>query len=432
MRMTIFLAGIAAICASASCAAIGLYECSEPVPEAALAGRSDEEVRAIRRIERLGGRITIDDKKPDMPVVTINCLMGRVGDAEIKLFKYFPRLRTVVLSGNRITDVGLDYLADLPQVEELMFESVPVTSKGLASLTKLPRLKLLSLSWTKVDQAGLEQIEKLQNLEELDVDVPLGDEELRHVGKLTKLRKLHQPFWSCLGGINFEGMDLELVDGGAIGHVRLKTQVTDEGLRHLEGLTSLEDLNLFSSQFTDTGLKSLAMCKSLRRLELAGSQVTDEGLASLQSLTSLEYLGLANTRVQGAGLSHLSCLPKLRSLCLGGFQTTLTHDGICHLAKIEQLRELELRGRSITDNHVDLIAVMPHLQKLILDETKVSDAGLAHAARLPELQNISIRNSSGVTAGGVEELKASRPSLSVEYWPVQSARRASVVDGWLR
>ncbi len=61
-----------------------------------------------------------------------------------------------------------------------------------------------------------------------------------------------------------------------------ETQITDSGLEHLKGLTSLQELQLDSTKVTDTGLEHLKSLKSLHYLHLDSTNVTDEGVKKLQ------------------------------------------------------------------------------------------------------------------------------------------------------
>jgi Leucine-rich repeat (LRR) protein len=92
-----------------------------------------------------------------------------------------------------------------------------------------------------------------------------------------------------------------------------RSKVTDAGLAHLQGLTSLQGLVLDKTQVTDAGLAHLQGLTSLRGLYLENTQVTDAGLAHLQGLTSLQELYLNNTQVTDAGLAELrKALPNLQ------------------------------------------------------------------------------------------------------------------------
>ena len=83
------------------------------------------------------------------------------------------------------------------------------------------------------------------------------------------------------------------------------TQVTDAGLRHLEGLSKLQKVSLNDTKVTDAGLEHLKGLTSLETLDLANTRVTDAGLEHLKRLTKLQSLNLVNTRVTDAGVKKL-------------------------------------------------------------------------------------------------------------------------------
>jgi hypothetical protein len=83
------------------------------------------------------------------------------------------------------------------------------------------------------------------------------------------------------------------------------TYVTDTGLEHLRGLTSLRELYLSRTQFTDAGLQHLGGLSNLRRLVLYNARLTDAGLEHLKGMTNLEKLHLYNTQVTDEGVQQL-------------------------------------------------------------------------------------------------------------------------------
>ena len=79
------------------------------------------------------------------------------------------------------------------------------------------------------------------------------------------------------------GATIKVNEQGEIDHVGLfGTPITDAGLVHLKGLTSLQDLNLSGTKITDVGLAHLAGLTSLRPLRLHNTQITDAGAAKLR------------------------------------------------------------------------------------------------------------------------------------------------------
>jgi len=85
------------------------------------------------------------------------------------------------------------------------------------------------------------------------------------------------------------------------------TKVTDAGLMHLKGFTSLRTLWLNNTKITDVGLVHLKGLTNLQRLSLSHTNVTDAGLVHLKGLTSLQELDLWRIKVTGDGLMHLAC-----------------------------------------------------------------------------------------------------------------------------
>jgi Leucine-rich repeat (LRR) protein len=89
-------------------------------------------------------------------------------------------------------------------------------------------------------------------------------------------------------------------------------RITDAGVKHLAGLTRLQNLNLMGQHVTDEGLKHLSGMTNLRSLALSFSGITDEGLKHLEELRSLHSLHLYGTRVTPAGRAALKAkLPLL-------------------------------------------------------------------------------------------------------------------------
>ncbi len=89
-------------------------------------------------------------------------------------------------------------------------------------------------------------------------------------------------------------------------------QITDTGMKHLRGLTSLQTLWLSNTQITDAGLKNLEG-QYISHLELNDTRVTDAGLDHLRTVTGLRELDLRRTRVTDEGVKNLQqALPKCR------------------------------------------------------------------------------------------------------------------------
>ena len=58
-------------------------------------------------------------------------------------------------------------------------------------------------------------------------------------------------------------------------------RATGPGFAHLEGLASLQELDLTTTSVTDEAVRHIAKLTSLERLALSNSDITDDGIAQL-------------------------------------------------------------------------------------------------------------------------------------------------------
>lgn len=105
----------------------------------------------------------------------------------------------------------------------------------------------------------------------------------------------------------------------------LDTLATDEDLRYLADVPTVEWVHLSNTKVTDKGLLYLLACPKLRNLTLDGLPITDDGLAQLIVLKELEEISLSRTQITDAGLEHLAKLPNLKNIWLRG--TAITDGG---------------------------------------------------------------------------------------------------------
>ncbi|MCH8343584.1 MAG: NACHT domain-containing protein [Planctomycetes bacterium] len=125
-------------------------------------------------------------------------------------------------------------------------------------------------------------------------------------------------------------------------------------------------------------------------------------LASLTGLTSLSLRGFNNI----ISLDGLESLANLRTLNLTGCKCISRPDGLAdlvHLAALSSLQKLVLANTQVTDAGLEHVAALGSLQWLSLDNTKVTDAGLEHLAGLTRLQTLWLDNTK-VTDAGLERL----------------------------
>ena len=114
-------------------------------PWSAISVLADEaEDKAVKAIQKMGGRIDRDMKAKGKPIVSVVLDGPKVTDAGLKHLAGLKQLRALTLGGTKVTDKGLKHLAGLKQLRELILSGTKVTGKGKADLKKaLPKLKII-------------------------------------------------------------------------------------------------------------------------------------------------------------------------------------------------------------------------------------------------------------------------------------------------
>ena len=122
-----------------------------------------------------------------------------------------------------------------------------------------------------------------------------------------------------------------------VSHADLKPSV------HLEGLTALEELRIAGIPITDEGMKHLSGLTALRVLQIYDDQanVGDSGVSALKDMRRLEYLWISGP---------------------------ITDRGLGQLEHLESLRFLYARSRMISDAAVQYLKQkLPILQEVRID-----------------------------------------------------------------
>ena len=204
-----------------------------------------------------------------------------------------------------------------------------------------------------------------------------------------------------------------------------RSEVTDEGLVHLQGFPKLESLFLNSTSITDAGLSNLRHVPLLRDLRLNETSVTDAGLVHLKTLKQLRTLVLDDTRIRGTGFGNIGCLPHVEELWLQSTEVDdaalqelakcrnlktlyfadapITDKGLMEIAKLLQLERLSLMHTKVTDEGLKRLQSLSQLRELTLDRTSITDAGLPHLVAIESLREIHLVGT-GVTDRGVPTL----------------------------
>jgi len=125
------------------------------------AARADE-ASAAKAVEKLGGKVTRDEKLPGKPVTGVTLGGGRVTDAGLKELKELTQLTTLSLNHARVTGAGLKQLKDLKRLTSLALHNTKVTDADLKELKDLKQLTTLYLNMTGVTDAGLKELKSAE------------------------------------------------------------------------------------------------------------------------------------------------------------------------------------------------------------------------------------------------------------------------------
>lgn len=136
-----------------------------------------------------------------------------------------------------------------------------------------------------------------------------------------------------------------------------------------------------NGQMTDALLDQVTRVDHLTSLDLSGSrELTDAGVRRLARLTQLRHLNLSGCGITDAGLAVLRRLPALESFAAAW--TAVTDAGAAHLAACPALRRVDLMGTASGDGAIRALAGHQQLHEL-RSGNNVTDAGLPLLRDLP-------------------------------------------------
>ena len=193
----------------------------------------------------------------------------------------------------------------------------------------------------------------------------------------------------------------------------------DDGLLAAD-LTNAKRLNLCGSSITDAGLAALRHATQLESLDIRYTDVTDEGLVHLEGLENLTELHLGGdarnvgTKITDLGISSLRRMKKLTVLTL--VHTRVGNQSMTILRDMTGLKHLALSYTQVKDQGLADVATLKALQHLDLYTTAVTDAGIGHLQQLDKLDMLNLYDVTSVTEEAVNTLQRANPDLHVRRY----------------
>ena len=112
----------------------------------------------------------------------------------------------------------------------------------------------------------------------------------------------------------------------------------------------------------------------------------------------IENIDLSNSQITDDDLTWVTLhFPNLTSLSL--WNTQITDAGLAHIAKLNNLTSLHLGGTQVTDAGLAYISGLNSLTSLHLGGTQITGVGLAHVARLNSLTSLDLGGTEITDAG---------------------------------
>lgn len=160
-------------------------------------------------------------------------------------------------------------------------------------------------------------------------------------------------------------------------------RIDDELLTALHDMPYVTNLYLAANPITNDGIRYVVPMKKLERLSLWRTGVTDEGLKRIAGMKQLTGLDLHITAVSDDGLARLTNLTSLGEITL---PSRITDDGLTHLGRLPNLRVIKANhARSITPRGFRHLAGCP-IHSIEADWMHpLQGEELIHFAELPRL-----------------------------------------------
>jgi internalin A len=347
--------------------------------------RVREQRRIVSRIESLGGRVVYDyevGKRPDQSSppgpgwirkmigddafafverVILTVTDSKAANQDCALLIRLPRLKTLHLGGQSVSDECMRSIASIPAIAELQLAETPVSRSGLSELAAAKELHSLTLWGSNFDDDAMAGLTPLVGLDTLElVATSVSSDSLAHIAESKRLKTFR---------------------------VHIGENFGDSGMRHISTLTGLTEVELHNTKISDSGLSFLCNLPQLESLEIVGAEISDTGVVAIGRLRGVKHLDIGRTQITDASLETLAGLPLLKSL--------------------------NLRATLISDGGIDSLRRMNSLRSLNISRTKVTADGLRRLVAGSTLTEL--RFGPEITREEAEEFAASNPPCHVVW-----------------
>ena len=178
----------------------------------------------------------------------------------------------------KVTPELLKKIISFGKISYLNLSDSNITDEGMAILKDATSVETIFLTGTKITDAGLESLANLSGLIILHLPDTITDEGFKFVGEITTLKTLSAE--RCQ--ITDAGM-AHLVNMSELRWLKINhTAIGDKGLDAIKDLTTLHTLELMNTKITDKGLLFLSGLSKLNTLEMTGCDLSEEAIQDLR------------------------------------------------------------------------------------------------------------------------------------------------------
>jgi Leucine-rich repeat (LRR) protein len=286
---------------------------------------------------------------------TLNIEGTEVDDQIASTIAQLSNLEELNLNDCALTDASCAKMLRQPSLTIVKLEHAEIGAETLQALAALPNLNELELKGVVLKPGDLKILLAAKNLTNLRApdDTTFGDLLAFH--QHSALNNIKSGYYE------YSVEDLKLLAGAPTTEKSLligNLPLGDEDWRHLASSKSLESLHIDRSGLTDHSLKRLASLQSLTQLTIEGCPITDSGLAEIGNLTNLEELEVKGAPITDEGLKHLAKLSKLRKLHLEDCDK-LTEAGLAIISPLQDLESVVADAAAPIDPPLPVSVLFP-------------------------------------------------------------------------
>ncbi len=336
--------------------------------------------------------------KPDLEVLDLECT--EFGDEDVDDILHFKNLKTLVISGNPITDSGLIKLTALKKLSKVKaLECDQISADGFTRFTRLlPACRIQRSQGASVLVDRSLPPAKPHRMTDADVEESFSASSgVKRVDLSTQ---------------NITDKSVDYISHHPVSILNLSsTDITDAGLEKISLIPTITKLIVSRTKITSRGIEFLHKCPNLISLGISDNNLDDTVFDSLSKLKNLKVLRMQDCKgLTGEGVGKLNELSYLSKLNINRDNAILRHLGEL---RNPRLFLLTLVGTNFKDSDVDKIVQLRGLKTLNLSGTQITDKGLMKLAALPRIRIITVTGCPGVTSDGIKRFNKLKPDCDV-------------------